>query len=621
MGFFPYATVRGGQSQMIVDCKTALESKSNLLVHAPTGIGKTAAVLSESLEYALKNKLTVFFLTPKHTQHTIVVDTVQNIREKHNVKIKLIDLIGKQWMCPHKVCELTSQEFNQMCKAQKKDELCEFYNNTKRAKLTNDAVDAVENILSHPMHNEQVQLVCAEKKLCPYEVLLAAGRSADIIVCDYFHIFSPGVREALFAKLDTELSFAILIVDEAHNLPHKIRSIMSNSIGTKSLKQAGVEAKNLGFRELAHDMSKISDIVKSFSKGLRDGGEKYIDRLEFHDEVQYKTKVEYDELTKDIESLGMEVLKIPNRYRSYSQAVAKFLKRWAGPEVGYSRILSKDHNQLKLSHRCMDPSIVCTPIFQSASSSILMSGTLTPLHMYTDVLGVGAKKTIEAAYPCPFPQENRLSLIVPGYTTKYSERTDFMWRKYALLITQCLREIPGNAAVFFPSYSLLNEISSAFKTEKEIICERQNMSKEERANLFKKISQKTFGDYSVLCGVSAGSFAEGLDFADNLLDAVIIVGLPLEKPDLETQSLIEYYDFKFERGFDYGYIYPAMNRTLQAAGRGIRSETDRGVILLLDERFSWMNYKKCFPTDHIFYITEEPVKYLQRFFSIEDDQF
>lgn len=117
-----------------------------------------------------------------------------------------------------------------------------------------------------------------------------------------------------------------------------------------------------------------------------------------------------------------------------------------------------------------------------------------------------------------------------------------------------------------------------------------------------------------MMAVQAGSFSEGLDYADNLLDAVIIVGLPLERPNLETQALIDYYDFKFERGWDFGYIYPAMNRALQAAGRCIRSETDRGAVILLDERFMWGNYRKCFPSDFEFNVTELPEKYLRRFF-------
>jgi DNA excision repair protein ERCC-2 len=149
---------------------------------------------------------------------------------------------------------------------------------------------------------------------------------------------------------------------------------------------------------------------------------------------------------------------------------------------------------------------------------------------------------------------------------------------------------------------------------KRVLIERQEMTAQDRRKLHSQLSGARGNGGGVLMGVMAGSLSEGVDYPESLLDAVIVVGLPLEKPDLTTNSLIEYYDFKFGRGWDYGYIYPAVNRALQAAGRCIRSETDRGAIILLDERFRWKNYAKVLPeADYI--VTEEPVKYLRKFFS------
>jgi len=130
--YFPYATVRSGQSEFMSDCEDVLKRGGSLVAHAPTGIGKTAAVLSAALEHAIQNQKTIFFLTPKHTQHKIVVDTVRRIAERHNARICLVDFVGKQWMCPHRVHDLTSREFNEFCRAQKKDELCEYHNNTRK---------------------------------------------------------------------------------------------------------------------------------------------------------------------------------------------------------------------------------------------------------------------------------------------------------------------------------------------------------------------------------------------------------------------------------------------------------------------------------------------------------
>jgi DNA excision repair protein ERCC-2 len=244
-----------------------------------------------------------------------------------------------------------------------------------------------------------------------------------------------------------------------------------------------------------------------------------------------------------------------------------------------------------------------------------MSGTLTPLHMYSNILGLQQERIMERAYKSPFPPENRLSILVPGLTTKYAARTEYMYQKYAKTISSLIGLVPGNVAAFFPSYGMLGDIAHRLRTSKEKILERQEMDKEERIRLISRLGKVRRAGGGVLLAVQAGSFSEGLDYADNLLDAVIIVGLPLERPNLENQALIDYYDFKFERGWDFGYIFPAMNRALQAAGRCIRSETDRGAIILLDERFKWGNYRKCFPSDFEFIVSETPEKYLTRFFA------
>jgi len=611
---FPYPTVRDGQAEFMGDCGRAFGKADMLVAHAPTGIGKTAAVLSAAVEYALEKGKTVFFLTPKHTQHIIVVDTVRRMKARHSLNVKLVDIIGKQWMCPHRVRDLTSREFNEFCRAQKKDELCEYYNNTRKAKTTKKALEAVAKILAEPLHNEEVLEVCAGHSLCPYEVLLEAGRKADVVVCDYFHLFSPPVRRAFLSKLDRELENAILIVDEAHNLPDRVRGIMSNKLGIYGLDRAVKEAKALKNRQLAADLESAVKALRKLARQVKAGGERYVEKAELVSELESELKVPYGDFQADVEALGVEVLKLPGRYRSYAANTARFLENWVGPDLGYARILRRDGRDVSLTYLCLDAGVSCGELFNSAYSAVLMSGTLTPLRMYSDLLALPANRTMERAYESPFPKENRLVLLVPGLTTKYAMRSDYMYVKYAKTISEILGTVPGNVAVFYPSYQLLASIGLKVKTSKTVVAEQQEMKKDDRRRLFDRLTSLRGDGGGVLMGVQAGGFSEGLDYAGNLLDAVIVVGLPLEHPNLEIQALIDYYDFKHERGWDYGYIYPAVNRALQAAGRCIRSETDRGAVILLDERFKWANYRKCYPTDFEFIVTETPVKYLQRFF-------
>ncbi len=616
MNLFPFDRVRRGQREFLDDVRKAVEEGRHLAAHAPTGIGKTAAVISSSLEYALENNKTIFFLTPKHTHHTIVVDTLQRIKQKFRINFVVVDIIGKQWTCPHKVGDLDSREFNEFCRALKKDERCDYYKNVRKRTLSGNARGVMERIKEEPMHSEEISRLCSRNMLCPYEVCVEVGKHATVVVCDYFHVFSPKVRQAFFLKLNKNLHNSILIIDEAHNLPDRVRKLLSHKLTEYSLKRAVKEANFLGYDTLSDDFRNMIKTLKEIGEGMNEGDEKTVGREEFMNSLVDRVERDYTEFTDSVDDLGEEVLKFPNRHRSYAKWISRFLERWCGGDTGYARILRRDA-VFSLSYTCLDPSISSSEIFREAYSSIFMSGTLVPLDMYSDVLDLKPDRTVLREYPSPFPRENRLMIIVPGVTTRYSRRSDFMYRKYAHIIDRTVKEIPGNAAIFFPAYRILDSVREhlvRLNPEKEILVERQEMKKEDRIQLYNRlVNSGTKG--ALLLGVQAGSLSEGVDYANNILDGVIVVGLPLEIPNLETKSLIEYYDFKFDRGWDYGYIYPAMNRVLQSAGRCIRSETDRGVIVLMDERFKWRNYSKCFSTDFEFTVTEIPEKHIKKFFS------
>jgi DNA excision repair protein ERCC-2 len=221
-----------------------------------------------------------------------------------------------------------------------------------------------------------------------------------------------------------------------------------------------------------------------------------------------------------------------------------------------------------------------------------MSGTLTPTSMYKELLGIEAE---ELTLKSPFPAQNRMNLIVPKTTTKYEARSPEQYKEIAKTLADISSDVKGSIAIYFPSYYLRDEVSKSFSmlTVKTVFSEQPDMTKSEKQEFLDNfVKYKDSG--AVLLAVISGSFAEGIDLP-GVLKMVIIVGLPLQKPDLETKALIEYYDKKFSKGWDYGYLFPAFTKTIQAAGRCIRSETDRGIIVFLDERYSWNNYYRCFP--------------------------
>ncbi len=638
---FPYSNIRDGQNEFLEDVYKTVNEGKILFAHAPTGIGKTAASLGGMLKYILDRDKTIFFLTPKHTQHQIVIETLKKINEKYALNFIAVDIIGKQWMCLYPDAEDSSSgEFNEFCKAKKEHEECLFFKNAHK-KNKDEIVEGIKNkIRKSVMHSGEVKNLCGRHNICPYEILIESAKDANVIICDYFHIFSKSVREAFLDRTEKKISDAVIIVDESHNLPERVRSLLSHSISEFSIDRAGKEAENVGKDELQKAVLNLKKILADFGKDLSDenkGNEIFIEKAQFIKAVEkHISKIDgianwkYDDFVNDVDYTGGEILKIPNRYRSYLKTTGKFLESWNKTENCFVRVLKKEMRRdattgrykeyFSLYHNCLDPSILTKEIFNNCHSAVLMSGTLIPLEMYKDILGIDDKRAIMKEYKSPFPRENKLVMVVEGLTTKYQMRSEEMFGKYAAKLCEILKHVTGNAAIFFSSYKILNKISFFMKEtyskeiSKTLLLEQQEMTKEDRLELYRKLESFKNPDGAVLCAVLAGSLSEGVDYANNLLSAVIVIGLPLDNPDLEIQSLIKYYDEKFNAGWKYGYIYPAMNKVVQAAGRGIRSGSDKGVIILMDERYKWSNFSKCLPKDFAQIVTEKPEIYVGKFF-------
>jgi DNA excision repair protein ERCC-2 len=243
----------------------------------------------------------------------------------------------------------------------------------------------------------------------------------------------------------------------------------------------------------------------------------------------------------------------------------------------------------------------------------MMSGTLTPMEMYKDILGFEKAELVE--FGSPFPKENRLNMILPITTTKFSERNEAQFKKIAEICAELSNIIPGNIILFFPSYYIRDRVNRHFINlcRKSTFTEQPNLSKDDKKELLEKFKGFRKSGAVLLAAVS-GSFGEGIDLPGDYLNAVVVVGLPLSVPDLETKALIRYYDELFSKGWDYGYVFPAMNKVMQNAGRVIRSETDRGAVILLDERYSWHQYNRCFPKEWGLVSTVLYKKMLEDFF-------
>ena len=592
---FPFQEIRESQEKLIEDIKSAIDNKKHALIHAPTGLGKTISTLGPALKLALEKNLTVIFVTPKHTQHRIAVETLKDIKNKFDIDFTAVDFVGKKWMCAHeKVESLSSGEFHEFCNHLVKEGKCPYYKSTKKNEgaITVEAEALISKLLPiTPMNCEDLVADVRVEKLCPYEVTAVMAKNAQVIIADYFHILHPGIREKFLRKTENELGKCILIIDEGHNLPDKVRDLMSVNLSSFVLSAAIKEAENFEYAETKVNIEKIRDAVE----GLAVSEEAVLPKVKLKNAIEQAVGVNYDQLVADLDFIGDDIL--VEKKRSFISSLATFLQEWLGEDFGFTRIIKRDDKSIIISYRCLDPSFVTRDMINESYSTIVMSGTLQPLDMYKDILGF-PEETIANEYKSPFKNENRLSMIIPMTTTKYSERSEKQFQQIAEILSEIANEVPGNTAVFFPSYFIRDKVNSFFQTKclKSIFLEQPGLSKADKNDFLNRFkSYKDSG--AVLLGAVSGSFSEGVDFIGDLLKCVVVVGIPLGRPDLETNSLIKYYDQKFGKGWDYGYSLPAMSRVLQGAGRCIRSETDRGVIAFLDSRFTWNNYFKCFPKD------------------------
>ncbi|MEW5760726.1 MAG: ATP-dependent DNA helicase [Candidatus Thermoplasmatota archaeon] len=596
---FPYKEIRSGQIEFLNDVFCSIELGEHLIAHAPTGIGKTAASILPGLQFSLQNNKVLVFLTSKQSQHRIAVETVKELAKAMDRKIRAVDIISKQSMCPKLWARTKYSLFHEFCKLETKMKKCKFF-------LKNNS-SVVKKILDEIMHVEDVKKICIKAHICPHKAVMDACRNADIIICDYNYIFSK-ISEIFLNKLGKNMEEIVIIVDEAHNLPDRIREEESDFINKSIIAQGIKDAKD-GL--LRHNLKLLLSVFESLTSEERE-----LKKEELLIKIEEKFKESLMPITYSdfMTRLSEEVNENPSESL---MRIADFLNNWIAGREGYL-YYSKALPTQMLLYKLLDPSIYSEKIFKKVNSSVLMSGTLYPPKIYGELLGLEKNRTVAKDYASPFPKENRLILALKNVTTLYDKRSE-MHEKIGKNINAIANSIKKNVAVFFPSYELMGNVLPYVSIKnKVIISEKREMLKEEKVELLSKLVNAKKENGAMLIGVLGGSFSEGIDYKDNLLDCVIIVGLPLLPPSLEIKAMIKYYDKKFGSGIYYAYFYPSMNKVIQASGRMIRSETDRGIIVLMDARYSERRFRITLPKD--FEIVEcneieEAIKMIDEFFS------
>ena len=581
---------------------TSIRQGENLLAEAPTGSGKTAAALHPALAAGLASGRQVVFLTSKGLQQKMAVQALVAMNERafHTLQVR-----AKEKMCANDriLCH---------------EEFCRFAKNYPEKMARSDILGRLRDSYSH--HDPSTVFEEARREeVCPFEVQLELAARADAIVADYNYVFEPGV--ALRHLTGDGLHNAILLVDEAHNLPDRARQIFSPEILEEELTAL--------VNRLALQPGRDLRGPPPFARGpVRDPGA-VAEELPEGDAI-----AECEPPAEEIRALRADWEPKLLRYLAWKRDSklalvddpvldAHFtLQRFAavlnlyGPE--FTCVVERRVAGVRLAIVCLDPAKVLAPVFAAASSTILLSATLSPADSFRRVLGLEPDRTAALSLPPPFPPENRKLMILPHVRTTFSAR-DKSYGRIAKLIAEMSDAHSGNDLVLFPSYRFLTEVASRMpKTRARLLVQRPDLSDFERQNILGALAAPP-PEGILLLAVSGGMYAEGVDYPGELLSGVFVVSPALPQVSFERELLRRYFDEKEEAGFDYAYLQPGMTRVVQAAGRLIRSETDRGVIALICRRFLEEPYASRLPRD--WYgetpqelVTNRPAEEIREFF-------
>ena len=649
--FLAHSEPRPGQIDMIRECRESLKKNGHHLAAAPTGIGKTAAAIAAALEVALESteKPHILFLTGRQSQHKIVIDTVRKINSMiEGVKrpIKVVDIIGRESMC--EVVDVQSGR----C-------LCEQGSSeSARGRLKDDVR---KFILEYPRHVEEIVDKSKTWGVCAWQTCRSAVKDSDILVCDYNHIFAEQVRESSLPSMGVNLKNCILIVDEAHNLPDRIRMSMERVITPIIIRNAAMELEEYmgtlensamknsssntmqsleevqwAFEVIKLLRLKLGDYFRTLHSQVSDDDEIIVSVQEFTEKIHQacdefeglvgQMKLDQNIAIQPLIQRSQRLLRLseilakvvidteseeeasePDSHRiSYIfEAIEKF-----GKTSAFCMVFSPKGKEGKITTHLLDPGVLSGEIFAMCSGSILMSGTLYPPEMYADILSLPKRLTTKTSYKSPFAGERRPVLIAKDVTTRYNERSEGMWNRMRSHIQALIDGSEGHIAVFCPSYRLMEEIIGDvyFKGVKKRV-ESRDWAKDDIDKIVAELkTERSSGNRILLCGVFGARLSEGIDYNDGVLGSVVCIGIPNPPPSVLSNSLKQYVADKFgkENSWRYTVTQPAINSILQAMGRPIRSVEDRALILLLDKRNGDRTYTNCYPKSMKMNATNDP---------------
>ena len=567
---FPFKKYRPGQRELAKYCYAVATKGKRLFVEAPTGIGKTMSTLFPFIKALREDeKSKIFYLTAKASGKEAAHQAIKVLKE-NGLSLSDIIITAKDKIC--------------FCKGQ----AC----NPDECPYTKHYYDKIQTVLRYSLLTYDdfdlnlITQIAYDNQICPFEYELDLSLFMDVIICDYNYMFDP--ISYMKRYFDEDSSHYLALIDEAHNLIDRSRDMYSASLSYETFKEARKSVRHSKLHKLKLAMSKMNKMFKEYLD--EEEGNHIVERF---NDYTYKTissfittmqdinKNENKEMTKDLLSFYLEV----NRFNRILEFV----------DDNYLVFFENSKENVVLRVNCLDASSFLNDSLSSIKGSVLFSATLSPLDYYLNLLG-GRDKDARLVLPSPFPKENLKIIIAPNVSIRYKKR-DTSYQKVADYIKSFVRNKIGNYFVFLPSYEYLHNLMPFIDLGDALIYEQnQEMSDADKEAFllnFKPAPEVT----SVAFVVVGGAFGEGIDLVSDRLIGAVIVGIGMPRLNFFSDQIAIHYDEKGLSGHDYAYLNPGMNKVMQALGRVIRSEEDKGAVLLIDERYLNNEYRDSFKAE------------------------
>lgn len=562
---FPFEAPRPGQVRLLELVEETMQASEPLLVQAPTGLGKTAAVLFPGLQKAMAENLRVFYLTPRNSQHAVAEAFMRRLVEAGH-PVRSVTLRAKERICP---------QDEVLCHPDICPRAKGYYDRLKESKVLDQIADL------GCADSNAIQALADEHMLCPFELSLDAARNADVIIGDYNYALSPSATLVRFFGEKEAQARNLLLIDEAHNLPNRATAWFSPALEVaqlQALKRAWKGKRSSLKGRFTRQVDRCLGLVTA-----HEGPNRKLDL----DPVPFTA--EEKRIRDLIAKAGAEGLEL-----APSHPLVQLFRMWSD-FCAILRERTEAHLLTwtppgRLQITCVDASSHLAERFESLAGAVLFSGTLKPFDYYARLSGLTKPRCEEI--PSPFPPEHRCLLVVPQVSTLYRRRDQEMPR-IAQFLSRVLPLCHGNYLVFFPSFEFLEKTLPFLDLPGfRVIAQPRRATTGDLDQILTALANERG---LVVLAVQGGSLSEGIDLPGDALIGSVIVGPPIPPFDLERRLTKEYFDRSCGEGEAYTYIYPAMAKAIQAAGRVIRGPEERGLLAFLDPRFLEPAFAQCFP--------------------------